>query len=154
MAWTGWEDYVPPQRSRGRAGTSTAKSPMISTAERENPNESSRARQASSTRSKYGAVKTTVDGITFHSKKEAARYQELKRLASVGVIHGLELQPEFGLHAINGGKSIGVYRADFSYTDTITGTPVVEDVKGMKTPLYRWKKKHVEAQYGIQIREV
>jgi hypothetical protein len=27
-------------------------------------------------------------------------------------------------------------------------------VKGFKTPLYRWKKKHVEAQYGITIREV
>jgi hypothetical protein len=31
---------------------------------------------------------------------------------------------------------------------------VVEDVKGFKTPLYRWKKKHVETQYGIEIREI
>ena len=31
---------------------------------------------------------------------------------------------------------------------------VVEDVKGFKTPLYRWKKKHVEAQYGITVTEV
>jgi hypothetical protein len=31
---------------------------------------------------------------------------------------------------------------------------VVEDVKGMRTPMYRWKKKHVEAQYGITITEV
>lgn len=31
---------------------------------------------------------------------------------------------------------------------------VVEDVKGFKTPLYKWKKKHVEAQYGITIREI
>jgi hypothetical protein len=31
---------------------------------------------------------------------------------------------------------------------------VVEDVKGFKTELYRWKKKHVEAQYGIEIVEI
>lgn len=56
---------------------------------------------------------------------------------------------------------IGTYRADFSYWEppisdptTTKHTHVVEDVKGFKTPLYRWKKKHVEAQYGIEIREV
>ncbi len=43
--------------------------------------------------------------------------------------------------------------ADFSYTDTRTGLVVVEDVKGFKTPLYRWKKRHVEAQYGFRILE-
>ena len=30
---------------------------------------------------------------------------------------------------------------------------MTEDVKGFKTPLYRWKKKHVAAQYGIDILE-
>lgn len=29
-------------------------------------------------RSKYGNIKTVVDGIKFDSKKEAGRYQELK----------------------------------------------------------------------------
>ena len=29
-----------------------------------------------------------------------------------------------------------------------------EDVKGFKTPLYRWKKKHVEAQYKITVVEI
>ena len=49
---------------------------------------------------------------------------------------------------------IGVYRADFKYHDKETMPYVVEDVKGFATALYRWKKKHVEAQYGIVIREI
>jgi hypothetical protein len=110
-------------------------------------------------RSKYGAVQTTVDGITFHSAKEARRYQELKLLQQAGEILSLQLQPEYDLVA--GDTIIGVYRADFSYLELqqpkrrneASATRVVEDVKGIKTPLYKWKKKHVEAQYGIQIRE-
>lgn len=109
-------------------------------------------------RSKYGAVRTTVDGVTFASRKEANRYCELKMLQAAGKIRQLRLQPEFSLDA--GGKIVGVYRADFEYIAPVTNAPVplwskvVEDVKGFKTPLYRWKKKHVEAQYGITIREL
>jgi hypothetical protein len=105
--------------------------------------------------SKYRAQRTTVDGITFHSKKEAARYGQLKMLEKAGEISSLYLQPRYDLnvgYALT--DPIGRYVADFSYTDTRTGLVVVEDVKGFKTPLYRWKKKHVEAQYGIEIREV
>ncbi len=115
------------------------------------------------TRSKYHAVKTTVDGIRFDSAKEARRYGELKLMEKAGEIHCLILQPKFNLFALSiYGKvtdPIGVYRADFSYCTCKSKTGcedklVMEDVKGFKTPLYRWKKKHVEAQYGIQIREV
>ena len=120
-------------------------------------------------RSKYGAVKTTVDGITFHSAKEARRYQELLLLQRAGEIWELECQPRFVLSvpstsgylaraakALTAGGlfRVGVYVADFKYRDKDTVPYVVEDVKGFKTPLYRWKKKHVEAQYGITIREV
>jgi hypothetical protein len=31
---------------------------------------------------------------------------------------------------------------------------VVEDVKGMRTPMYSWKKKHVEAEHGVTIVEI
>lgn len=110
--------------------------------------------------SKYKAVKTTVDGITFDSKKEAARYSELKLMEQAGDIRHLILQPRYELSVtfhMLGGESmevpIGYYVADFRYTDRDANT-VVEDVKGMKTPMYRWKKRHVEAQYGIEIREV
>lgn len=119
-------------------------------------------------RSKYGAQPTVVDGIRFHSAKEAARYQELRLLEKAGEIWELELQPRFPLKvASTSGQAmraaaaiagtldlkIGEYRGDFRYHDKRDGI-IVEDVKGFKTPLYRWKKKHVEAQYGITIREV
>lgn len=108
-------------------------------------------------RSKYNAVKTTVDGYTFDSKREAARYGELKLMFYAGRIASLELQPDFELfvETPDGCRApIGEYRGDFRYVDLSDMSIVVEDVKGMRTPLYRWKKKHVEAQYGIQIREI
>ena len=53
-------------------------------------------------RSKYGAVKTVVDGIAFDSKAEARRYRELWALWRAGEISGdLELQPEYEVR-ING----------------------------------------------------
>jgi hypothetical protein len=107
-------------------------------------------------RSKYGAVPTISSGIRFHSRREAARYSELLALAKVHEITLLELQPRFVLQAHDrcGPVKLGVYVADFRYVDTQTRAVVIEDVKGFKTPLYRWKKKHVEAQYGITITEV
>jgi hypothetical protein len=50
---------------------------------------------------------------------------------------------------------IGYCCADFRYCRR-DGEIVVEDVKSepTKTPLYRWKKKHVEAQYRITVREI
>jgi hypothetical protein len=109
---------------------------------------------------KYRAKRTEVDGIPFASQKEARRYQELKLLEKAGEIRCLELQPRFPLVVPgvgNGGpyerRHLGDYVADFRYADTRKNAIVVEDVKGFKTPLYRWKKKHVEAQYGITIVE-
>ena len=104
---------------------------------------------------KYGAVKTTIDGITFASKAEARRYAELLLLQRAKRIHNLELQPSFDLKVVGAGGvvKIGRYVADFRY-DLPTGEDVIEDVKGMKTAIYKLKKKHVEAQYGITITEV
>jgi hypothetical protein len=48
---------------------------------------------------------------------------------------------------------VGHYLVDFVYTSGANGI-VYEDAKGYRTDLYRWKKKHVEAQEGIIIREV
>lgn len=108
---------------------------------------------------KYGAKPTEVDGIRFASQKEARRYQELLLLQMAGEIHRVELQPRFPLNVRNPESilpsvCIGAYRGDFSYYEKATHERVIEDVKGFKTPLYKWKKKHVEAQYGITIREV
>lgn len=105
-------------------------------------------------RHKYNAVKTVVDGITFASKAEARRYAELKLLERAGEISELDIQHEFKLYAKD--ILLGKYIADFSYIrhDNDRYRCVHEDVKGMKTPLYRWKKRHVEAQYGIKIVEI
>jgi hypothetical protein len=112
-------------------------------------------------RSKYAAVPTTIDNVRFSSKKEAARYLELKMLQKAGEIHGLELQPKFQLYVgkvgeriERGDKPVCSYIADFRYREGPKGVLIIEDVKGMKTPVYRLKKKMVEAQYGIEIREV
>lgn len=114
---------------------------------------------------KYRAQPTEIDGIRFASKAEARRYAELRLLEKAGQIHALVLQPGFALAAPSPRAGelpyvIGHYKADFFYCECRRGAKcdrsmaVVEDVKGFKTPLYRWKKKHVEAQYGIEIREV
>lgn len=105
------------------------------------------------TRSKYNARKTVVDGITFDSKKEARRYEELKLQEKVGAISHLQLQPKFRL--LDGFKHSGEtirpinYFADFSYIDA-EGNEVVEDVKSKatKTPVYSIKKKLFLNKYG------
>lgn len=103
-------------------------------------------------RSKYGAVKTTVDGYTFASRAEARRYEELMLLGLAGELDNLELQPVFPL--VVNGVSVGRYVADFAYREKATGAFVVEDVKGMRTPVYQLKKKLVAACHGIDVREI
>ncbi len=102
--------------------------------------------------SKYKAIRTEIDGITFASKAEASRYQELKMLQAVGYISGLILQPRFPI--IVDGKKICTYVADFSYQDSNL-RHVIEDVKGMKTPVYNLKAKLFHALYPmLRITEV
>lgn len=102
-------------------------------------------------KSKYRAVKTEVDNVMFASKKEAARYRALKAMVKAGLITELKLQPEFKV--IVEGKKICTYKADFTYLNE-NSEWVIEDVKGMKTPVYRLKKKLVEAIYDIDIVEI
>lgn len=103
---------------------------------------------------KYRAQPTVVDGIRFDSKAEARRYVELKLLVRAGQISMLTLQPSFD--CIVNGQLICRYRADFEYMDHNGERLTVEDVKSpitAKNPVYRIKKKLVEALYQIQIRE-
>ena len=110
---------------------------------------------------KYRAKRTTLDGITFASKREAERYAELRLLEKAGEITGLELQPRFPLmaksiaaHDFNW-VQVGTYVADFRYRHTGSLVVEVEDVKSpaTRTPLYKLKKKLVEVLYGITVRE-
>lgn len=99
---------------------------------------------------KYRNIPTTIDGVTFASKKEARRYQELKLMQKANAITDLTLQPVFPIE-VNGQK-ICKYLADFQYREN--GKLVVEDAKGVLTPAYRLKKKLVKALYGIEVKEV
>lgn len=112
---------------------------------------------------KYRNVPTVVDGIRFDSKAEARRYSELKMLEKVKQIRCLELQPGWALFVNAGGGpyAIGTYKADFQYEKRTAGDcdgpgwdRVVEDVKGIDTPLSKWKRKHLKAQYGIDVQLV
>ena len=103
--------------------------------------------------SKYRAVRTTVDSITFASKKEARRYGELRIMQMAKLISGLELQPRYPL-TVNGYK-ICTYLGDFSYYDK-GGKFILEDVKSeaTKTRVYKIKKNLLLALTGIEITEV
>ena len=104
---------------------------------------------------KYMAKKTYVDGICFASKKEAARYVDLKRIESAGYISNLRLQVKFELApsvVLNGRKRPPIrYIADFVYDKS--GSQIVEDVKGILTPIYRLKKHLMKSVHGIDIVE-
>lgn len=121
---------------------------------------------------KFNARAVTIDGHRFPSLAEGRRYSELKMLERAGEIRNLTLQPWFvlmapvlkdGLQAINAGTfervtPIGRYTADFRYERREGGLwrLVVEDVKASatRTEAYRLRKRHVEAQYQIEIVEI
>lgn len=100
-------------------------------------------------RNKWNAVPKTVDGIKFASTKEADRYEVLKLLEKSGAIKDLSLQPSFVLKAND--VAICEYVADFRYKEN--GNEIIEDVKGVKTPIYKLKKKFMKATHGIEIKE-
>lgn len=102
--------------------------------------------------SKYNNRRVTVEGHAFDSLAEARRYQELCLLHVAGEITGLVIHPRFPL--VVNGVPIATYEADFGYTETATGRAVVEDVKGVRTDVYRIKCKLMRACYGIEVKEV
>lgn len=107
--------------------------------------------------SKFRNVKTTIDGITFDSKREAARYGVLKQLERAGEIQNLRLQVPYSweiTYTANGNQwsKKETYVADFVYESKF-GRMIVEDAKGFRTPVYRAKAKLMKKLYGIEILE-
>ena len=98
------------------------------------------SKQATAKPSKYGNVRTEIDGHTFDSKAEARRYSELKILQQCGEIKGFGLQPSFVL------PGDIRYRPDFIVCGA-DGEIWVEDVKGMETKEFKIKKKLWDAHY-------
>lgn len=101
---------------------------------------------------KFGAKRTEFKGRMFDSRAEQQRAIQLEMLMMAGDVRNVEYQPSFDL-VVNGVK-VGRYVADFRYVDVATGRTVVEDVKGVKTPVYRLKAKLVKALYGVEVQEI
>lgn len=110
----------------------------------------SRAMPVTLTERKYHNQPTDVDGYHFPSKAEARRYQELRLMERVGAITDLRVHTRFPI--IVNGRSCGYWEADFDYQER--GVHRVEDVKGVRTPVYRLKRRLVEALYPVTIDEI
>ena len=107
---------------------------------------------------KYHNKKVIYNGITFDSIKEKNRYIELKLLERAGLIKDLKLQYEFELQpafTLNKKKIRKIsYIADFYYFDNKLNDYVVEDTKGMRTEVYKLKKKMFKYRYKKEITEL
>lgn len=98
-----------------------------------------------------------MNGITFDSRREADRYLTLKAMEEEGLIGDLRRQVRYELvpaFDVDGRHYRPVfYVADFVYVDKETCKEVVEDVKGMKTDVYKLKSKLFARRYGMSIKE-
>lgn len=100
--------------------------------------------------SKYHNQKVEVDGRTFDSKKESRDWKKLCTMEAAGMITNLrgqvpfELQPKY---TTRDGRKIRAitYVADFVYERD--GTKYVQDSKGMRTDVYKMKRKMFEYKY-------
>ena len=101
-------------------------------------------------KSKYGNV--ACNG--YASKAEAARAAELKLMERAGVIDDLREQVRFEVVPSQSGERAVHYVADFVYLDRRTNKIVVEDVKGVKTDVYKIKRKLMLLVHGIRIQEI
>jgi hypothetical protein len=107
-------------------------------------------------RNKFNAVKTVIDNITFHSKKEASRYAQLKLYEKGGLISDLRLQVPYELIpklVINGKTERAIkYVADFVYFDTVNKIDICEDCKGFITDIFKLKYRLMKSVHNIEIK--
>lgn len=91
-------------------------------------------------KTKYNNVKTESNGITFDSKAEARRFNDLRLLQMSGEVIWFQRQPSFLI-----GNSVR-YRPDFIVCGK-DGKIWLEDVKGMATAAFTMKAKLFAEQY-------
>jgi uncharacterized Zn finger protein (UPF0148 family) len=106
---------------------------------------------------KYKNVHVEADNYKFDSKAERNRYHQLKYMQKEREISDLKVHPVYELlpDFTHEGKIIkGIsYEADFSYMKN--GKLIVEDVKGVKTDVFKLKykmfiNKYPEIQFIIK----
>ena len=106
---------------------------------------------------KYRNNPVTVNGIRYDSEREANRGCELAMLEKAGAIADLRRQVSYELAAgvtLHGEKRKRPairYVADFVYRDE-GGLEVVEDVKGVDTPMSRLKRHLMATRLGLMVR--
>lgn len=111
-------------------------------------------------RSKMNNTPTWRHDVLFDSSAEADRHDELLLLQRGEHIRKLRRQVNFPCNVVTPFfphiECIGDWKADWTYEEKQRGSDVwesiAEDFKGHQTDLFRWKRKHVEAQYGLTIR--
>lgn len=102
---------------------------------------------------KYHSKKTEINGITFASRLESERFQQLLLLERAGEIEGLMLQPELQLlegwvDPMDGEKHRSrFYVGDFKYFDNKINRWIIEDTKGMETPEFRLKWEYAQSKF-------
>lgn len=105
-------------------------------------------------------ARTDADGITFDSKSEMKRWQELCLLQRAGEISNLRRQVEYPI-TIDGKPVLirsegfpngrpAIYTADHVYIDK-AGTEIVEEYKAFDDAASRFRRAVVEAIHGIEI---
>ena len=110
----------------------------------------------SASKNKFRAepVRDVTGKQTYASKREAKRAGELRLMVKAGLITELKEQPRFPFHDVvyDSGR-ICTYVADFEYKDQ-DGERIIEDAKGMLTPVYKIKKALMWVYYKIEVIEV
>ena len=99
--------------------------------------------------SELNNVKVKQGDITFDSKKEVAKWNELKMLEKSGLLTNLKRQVKFEIVPKNKDERAAFYVADFVY-ETPSGKRIILDVKSKATrenPLYILKRKLVKNIY-------
>ena len=102
-------------------------------------------RKGAESRNKYGAKKVITAEGTFDSKYEYECFLEYKDDERRGVIKCFSHHHRFALCVDE--IKLGEYEADFYFFDNRSQSWVVVDCKGVETALFKWKWKHMKAQY-------
>lgn len=98
-----------------------------------------------------------IGGHKFDSQAEGKRYRELLLMEKAGEITGIKHHPKFPI--IVNGVNICTYIADFEYWVKFMDVSkhpelIIEDVKGIQTPIFRLKQKLMVACHGIDVKVV
>jgi len=120
---------------------------------KETPNEQLRRlmQDKPAKRPKYGNTPVERDGIRYDSKAEHDYRGKLDLLVRANEITGYDYHVQIPLIASTG-ELVGHYEVDY-LVYMPDGSQQYHDVKapGTVTDLFRWKARHVKAQYGVDV---